>query len=159
MLNLPEGTVRGMLSKLSEEGLIDAKKLGCILTEQGKEMLSGWLKRHNIISIQPVDFGPLKIADAHVAVQVRKVGQIPLLEKRDLAVRAGAKGAIMLTFSKGKLGMPLTYPDLPEAFPKVATALSTSFHFEDGDLLIIGGAENEWRALEGALAIAASLTL
>ena len=51
----------------------------------------------------------------------------------------------------------MAYLEFPELFPAVSMALGKVFDFDEGDLLIIGGAEDDWRALEGALAIAMSL--
>jgi hypothetical protein len=157
ILNLPEGVTRGLLSSLSTQNLLLTSKAGCKLSEKGENALHAWLTRYGVLTIKELDVGQLKIANAHMAIHVRGRKPKSILEGRDLAVRAGAKGAILLTFLNGVLSVPMVYPDLSREFPEVAKTLLNVFNLKNGDLVIVCGASDRWRALEGALAVTASL--
>lgn len=160
MLNLPEGVVRGLLLSLSRRGYISTSKLGCKLTTEGESLLRRALAEYQITAIKEFETpGPLKIGDQNVAVQIENKAWLikSPMEQRDIAVRAGAQGAVLITFSRGKLAIPNVYPILADKYPKLAERILHSFKLNSGDVIVIGGAENRWRALEGSLAIALSL--
>lgn len=159
MLNLPEGIVRGLILNLLNGKNISTSKLGCQLTVKGEVFLKKLLIKYGIAEIKGFEAEPLKIAEKTIAVQVKRKAQLVLsaMEQRDIAVRAGARGAILLTYHNGILRIPTAYSNLATEHPKLAEQIIHSFKLGNGDLIIISGAENKWRALEGSLAIALSL--
>jgi predicted transcriptional regulator len=159
MLNLPEGVVRGLISNLLKDKNISPSKLGCQLTAKGEAFLKKLLARYDIAEIREFEAEPLKIAEKTIAVQVKKKAQliVSAMEQRDIAVRAGAHGAILLIYQDGVLRIPTAYSNLAAEHPKLAEQITHSFKLDNGDLIIISGAENKWRALEGSLAIALAL--
>ncbi len=160
MLYLPEGVVRGLLLKLSKEGYISAGKPGCQLTNNGRALLSRLLAKYGVTEIKEFEEKSLKIAEKHIAVQVKGKAEFvkSAMKHRDIAVRACANGAIILTYSRGVLSIPNVYSNLTAENPKLAERITQAFKMEEGDLIILSGAENKWRALEGSLAIVLSLT-
>jgi hypothetical protein len=160
MLNLSEGVVRGLLLKFLENRYISTSKLGCRLTAKGEKFLKKLLTEYRIMEIKEFKMaGPLKIAEENVVVQIKggtKLVKSPM-NQRDIAVRVGARGAIFLNYLKGKLVVPNVYSNFAIKYPRLAKHLLNSFKLSEGDVIVICGAENKWRALEGSLAIALSL--
>ena len=159
MLNLPEGVVRGLIIDLLKGKNISTSKLGCQLTAKGEAFLKKLLVKHGITEIREFEAEPLKIAEKTIAVQVKKKARLVVsaMEQRDIAVRAGARGAILLTYQNGVLRIPTAYSNLAADHPQLTEQITHSFKLNNGDLIIISGAENKWRALEGSLAIALAL--
>lgn len=159
MLNLPEGVVRGLILNLLKGKNISTSKLGCQLTAKGEAFLQKSLAKYGIAEIQEFEAEPLQIAEKTIAIQVKNKAQLVLsaMEQRDIAVRAGARGAILLTCQNGVLRIPTAYSNLAAEHPELAEQITHSFNLDNGDLVIISGAENKWRALEGSLAIALAL--
>ena len=160
MLNLPEGVVRGLLLNFLKNEDIVASKLGCILTVKGEKFLKKLLTEYQISQIKEFEMtGPLKIAEKNVAVQIKGGAKLvkSAMDQRDIAVRVGARGAILLNYLNGTLVIPNVYSNLATKYPRLAERIINSFKLSEGDAVIICGAENKWRALEGSLAIALSL--
>jgi predicted transcriptional regulator len=160
MLDLPEGVVRGLLLKFLKNGYISASKFGCQLTVKGEKFLKKLLTEYLISEIKEFEMtGPLKIAEENVAVQIKGGAKLvkSAMDQRDIAVRVGARGAILLNYLNGMLVIPNVYSNLATKYPRLAKRLLNSFKLSEGDTIIICGAENKWRALEGSLAIALSM--
>jgi len=160
MLNLPEGVVRGLLLNFLKNGYITASKLGCQLTAKGEKFLKKLLTEYWIMEIKEFNVaGPLKIAEENIAVQIKGGAKSvkSAMDQRDIAVRVGARGAILLNYLKGILVVPNVYSNFAKKYPRLAKNILHSFKLNEGDVIVICGAENKWRALEGSLAIALSL--
>ena len=150
-----EGTVRLMLSDLEKQGIISASKKGCKLTRKGESQLAESLGAYNIAKVKQVDLRPLGL-DNSFCVHVRDRAEMirPVALYRDAAVRAGALGAIILKYADGILAVPSVYSDFSLEHPKLTAEILQGFDFLNSDVLILGFAEDEWKALEGALAVA-----
>ena len=79
------------------------------------------------------------------------------IEQRDSAVRAGASGAVTLIFRQGRLFMPPPAKIESKEWPEISRQLLELFQPEENDVIIIGGADTEEKAEQGARA--ASWTL
>ena len=150
-----EGTVRLMLSDLEKQGIISASKKGCKLTRKGETLLAERLGAYNISEVKRLDLRPLGL-DNSFCVHVRDRTEMirPVAQYRDAAVREGALGAIVLKYADGILAVPSVYSDFSLEYPKLTAEILQSFDFLNSDVLILGFAEDEWKALEGALAVA-----
>lgn len=162
MLNLSEheGLVRLMLADLQKNNYVSASRAGCELTSKGISLSEESLKKYNIIDVKELDLGPLKAGPESLVVHVHGVADRieSAMETRDVAVRAGASGAIILTYKNRSLGIPAAYPDLSQDYPDLTKHILRSFGLSDNDVLIVGFSEDRWRALEGALLAAVTLT-
>ncbi len=162
VLGLPEheGLVRMMLSELKKEGHVFVRKTGCELTEKGKEILHNLLQEHGIIKLTTVDLEPLNVGPRGAALHIknRKAGNKSLTDVRDAAVKAGATGAIILTYKNGLLEVPRVYADLSRESSTLTGRLLRSFNLSDGDVIIVGFSDDIWRAMEGALSASTVLT-
>ena len=158
-LDMTEGRVRGMLTRMGREGLLEASKLGCRLTDRGRETVESWMREHGVVRVEEVDLTELGVGPHTVLIQVRggarhvRTG----VEQRDVAVRHGALGAVNITFTGGKLSVPSVYDDLSRDHPALSKAIIERFKPSEGDLLVAPFAEDRYRALEAAIAVAMSL--
>ena len=158
-LDMTEGRVRGMLTRMGREGLLEASRLGCRLTRRGREVVKSWMKEHSVVRVDEVDLAELGVGPHTVVIQIRggarhiRTG----VEQRDVAVRHGALGAVNITFTEGKLGIPSVYDDLSRDHPALFKAIIERFKPSEGDLLAAPFAGDRYRALEAAVAVAMSL--
>jgi len=152
-LGLPDGVARGVLSRLKRLGFFNVSKKGCTVTEIGANLLSDALQSLKIKSVKLVDFDFLAIdrfcAVAHVSQERQGLSGATLL--RDKAVRAGASGAIILVYEKGKLVIPSVYNDLSAINPFLDERLRKEFPLMDDDLLVSVFAPYAWKAKEAAI--------
>jgi len=151
-LSEQEGLVRLMLIDLKREDLIKTSKTGCELTPRGEEFLGDFLKKYGIVDIKEMNLEPLKIGPETFVLQIRGYS-IPesITRLRDAAVRAGASGAVLITYEQGLLKVPTVYPSLENEHPKLAADLRETLNLSDGDVLMACFSRDKWRALEGGL--------
>lgn len=148
-LELGEGTVRTILEELKSKNLLDSTKKGHFLSKKGKETLK---RAYECI-------GMPKIIAVHgiypnfkkIGVQVRGAASLKgLYRLRDIAVKNGAEGAIILEFDK-RLYAP------ESGYEQDYKELEKCFDFRDSDALIIAFSEQKRKAENGALAIAVEI--
>jgi hypothetical protein len=150
-LQLGEGAARTLVKHLKNERLIEISKLGITLSEYGKRVFSDL---RAVLSEQiEVPSSLLTVGLFNVAVLVRgranavKYG----LEQRDVAIMAGAKGATTLVFSKNKLTMPSAREeDVFKGNLTIRNLLLSKLNPKEGDVIIIGSADEKIRAEFGA---------
>lgn len=154
-----EGIVKLMLSDLREKDCLLTSKGGSKLTAKGEKLLVQLLKAYCIVDVKEFNPLELKTGPVTVGIQIRgKADKIRFgIEERDTAVRAGAQGAAVLTFENGALRLPPILRDVSLKYPKLVVKILEAYRLVDGDVVIFVSAENKWRALEGALAVAVSL--
>jgi predicted transcriptional regulator len=150
-LQLGEGAARTLVKHLKNERLIEISKLGITLSEYGKRIFSDL---RAVLSEQiEVPSSLLTVGLFNVAILVRgranavKYG----LEQRDVAIMAGAKGATTLVFSKNKLTMPSSREeDVFKGNLTIRNLLLSKLNPKEGDVIIIGSADEKIRAEFGA---------
>ena len=153
-LGLGEGTMRTLIRHFENEGLIETSKAGITLTKSGKKIASSLRSR---ISEQiDVPRSSLTVGLYNVAVLVKNAAQAVKggLEQRDAAIKMGASGATTLSYSHGKLCMPMVDEEVFRDSPTVREALVLKFRPQEGDVIIIGSAGDRSTAQFGALAAA-----
>lgn len=155
-LHLGEGEARTLVKHLKNEGLIEVSKSGISLSAAGKRLLS--CLRVLVSEQIDVPSTPLTVGPFNVAVRVRGIkGSIQYgLEQRDAAIMAGAKGATTLIFTKNKLTMPGTREDVSKSDPSILASLS-KLDLNDGDVIVIGSADEKIKAEFGAKTAALEL--
>ena len=149
-LELGEGTIRTILGLLKSKKLIDSTKKGHFLSKKGDEM---FFKINSCISM------PKNLPIRHIYPELKKVGilvKIPSNLKesyklRDIAVKNGAEGAIILQFN-GKLQTPES--DYNYEFKE----LEEKFELKNNDILIVSFSNKNKNAEAGALSIAVELS-
>jgi predicted transcriptional regulator len=155
-LDLGEGETRTLVRHLKNEGLIEVSRQGISLAEAGRKLLSDL---RTVLSEQvAIPSTPLTVGSFNVAVRVAgmknsvKYG----LEQRDAAIKAGAKGATTLIFTKKQLVMPGTEEDMSKSGSSIIAALS-KLSLKEGDVIIIGSADEKIKAELGAKTAALEL--
>jgi predicted transcriptional regulator len=148
-LHLGGGEIRTLVRHLKNEKLVEISKSGISLSEHGKRVLSDL--RTCVSEQLEIPPTPLTVGSFNVAVRVIGMKDAVKygLEQRDAAIMAGAKGATTLVFSKNKLTMPSVAGAAPRNDPAVRALLS-KLNLNEGDVIIIGSADEKIRAELGA---------
>ncbi|MBI2541162.1 hypothetical protein HYV80_00430 [Candidatus Woesearchaeota archaeon] len=148
-LELGEGTVRTILNILKSKSLLDSNKKGHFLSKKGRESLdeiSSFVKNSKNMQVKSI-YPDLKKA----GVQLKDASGLKEVYKlRDIAVKNGADGALILKFG-GKLYAP------ESGYQQDYGEIEKSFDFENGDLLIMAFSNEKRKAENGAFAIAVEL--
>lgn len=157
ILGLGEGTIRTILERLCEAGLVTISRKGCSLTQKGMDV---WSAIEEVIpKIIEWEDTELSIAPKNVAILVRgrsekiKSG----IEQRDAAVSGGAKGAITIIYKNERLIIPGVNIDLEREYPEIFNKIMRLMEPRDGDVIIISGGDTFKDAEYGALAAAWSI--
>ena len=149
-LELGEGTVRTVLEILKSKKLLDSNKKGHFLSKKGEEMLN---QINNAVKIIK------SVSSETLYPDLKKVGVLlkyptnlkELYKLRDIAVKHGADGALILKFDK-----QLYAPD--SDYEQGYKELEKLFNFENDDVLVVAFSNEKRKAESGALAIAIELT-
>ena len=148
-LEIGEGTVRTILETLKSKKFLDSTKKGHFLSKKGYRILRqiyGSISMPKYLTMENIYPGSKKIG-----VLVRDAPNLKELYKlRDIAVKNGADGAIILKFDK-----KLYAPESDNEGNYIG--LEKSFNFKANDILIIAFSNKNKDAENGALAIAIEL--
>ncbi len=149
-LELGEGTIRTILNILKSKNLLDSTKKGHFLSKRGHDVLNQIYETISLpknITIQNIYPNFKKISILLKNVQKLK----ELYKLRDIAVKNGADGALILRF-EDKLYAPES--DYRQNYKE----LERYFHFDNNDILVIAFSNEKRDAENGALAIAIELS-
>jgi len=155
-LALGEGSVRTILDVLKDKNLVYSTKKGHSLTEKGNLFLKKIEKSIILKKLILEDFYPelekavvlLNKADKNIKIS---------FEQRDIAVKQGADGAVILKFDN-KLYIPDADINFKESYKKAYNEILKCFDFKKGNILILCFAESSRNAENGALEIAVNLS-
>lgn len=155
MLELGEGSARTLIKKLTERALVSIDPVeGCKLTEEGRLIVNEL--RRTIISAKEFTLEEFEIKLPSFAIQVRvpSLLDVPITKLRDIAVRNGAEGMLVFSVKDSKISLPMIVDDISKDYPKLVSMIESSFSLKDGDLILIGFAEDKKAAEIGTLAAA-----
>jgi hypothetical protein len=152
-VNIGEGSMRTIIEFLRDKGYVDVKQTGIKISTRGVEFV-----RNLPIRMERLDPSDISIAMRNVAVLVRnRADKVTLgIEQRDAAIKAGAEGATTIVVKGGKLLVPPDY-FLDKERPEIARGLRKLLAPNEGDIVIVGAAQEYDRAEDGALAAAFAL--
>ena len=148
-MGLGEGTIRTMLEILKHKKLLDSNKKGHFLSKNGEKIL-GQINSF-VKSIKSIKSKSLYPDLEKIGVQLK--GNFRLKETyklRDMAVKHGAEGALILKFDS-KLYAP------ESNYEQDYKWLEKLFDFSRDDVLAISFSREKRKAENGALAIATEL--
>lgn len=154
-LSLGEGVIRTLLKHLQKEELIKTTRSGCVLTELGVVVFTEL--RSKVAKALEVPQGSYSLDRFNVAVLVKGAANAleSGVEQRDEAIKFGAKGVTTLVFTRGRLVMPGVRKDPLEDEPQIRDNLVRNLKPKEGDVMIIGYANDrklaEWGAKAAAL--------
>lgn len=151
-LGLGEGTVRTLTRHLEKEGLIKSSKAGIVLTNSGKKLYSNL--KSSMVSLIDLSPSSLTVGPINVAILIKNAADAIRsgVEQRDAAIMIGAMGSTTLVFSHGKLKMPQVDEDLFKEAPTICGHLISKLKPQEGDVIIIGSADEKLTAELGAIA-------
>jgi len=156
---LGEGSIRTILERLEDYGLIKSSRGGRSLTEDGRKVSESLKRMIAIDKLGPMD---LTKAQRNIGVLVKggasRIGTG--MEQRDAAIKVGRKGVTTLIDKDGRLSMPGfdDEVDIDQDYHVDAKRIKLVFNPENGDAVIIGSEDTNQKAEEAAW-IAASTIL
>lgn len=151
-LNVGDGAVRTIISRLRNADLIVASKEGCSLTKKGhatwRQFEEAFPKRVEIPKSE------LSQADFNYAFLVKNAGDKVKsgIDQRDAAIIAGARKALVTVYRDGHLRIQSVSDCIEKDYPKAAKLILEQLKPEDNDVVIIAGADSALRAMRGAFA-------
>ncbi|MCD6461263.1 MAG: hypothetical protein J7L61_00770 [Thermoplasmata archaeon] len=147
-MDVGEGTIRSILGRLADLGMVEVRRNGVRLTSRGRDVV-------RLLPFGDVDVRGLTVSERNVAFLVRRAASRVAngVEQRDAAIMAGADGATTLVVSGGRLSAP----GLPGAGEGDLATLEAVFPLEEGDVVVVGSARSRILAFYGGLAAALSL--
>jgi len=147
MLNVGEGYIRNIISSLKSDGLVREDRLGNSLTGRGKkaaELLSQYLVPY--FDFEAAGFLNSKAVLVKGASRYIKKG----LEERDAAIRMGATGTLIITYSGGALWFP-ELANLSEENPELAESIKQRIAPRENDVIIISWSSSAKDSERGVL--------
>jgi DNA-binding MarR family transcriptional regulator len=156
-LNVGDGAVRTIISRLREAGLIETSKEGCNLTEKGRDV---WRQFEEIFPKRAdIPKNDLSTSEFNHAFLVRNCGGKvkSAIDQRDAAIIAGARRAIVIVFKKGHLCIESVSDCIEKEYPKAASQLLKRLTPQENDVIILAEADSALRAKRGAFAASWSL--
>ena len=121
------------------------------MTEKG-EALARRLRSFFPRNLQ-LNLPSLGVGQHGYAILVRcTISEHRVVSIRDIAVRYGATGALVIKYCEGRLEVPLVYNDLKEEYPSEAKLILSKLKPEDGDTIIIAFSDTTLKAEHAAWA-------
>lgn len=156
-LNVGDGAVRTIISRLREAELIGASKEGCNLTEKGQEI---WRQFEEIFP-KRVNLPKSELigSEFNHAFLVKNRGEKVEsgIDQRDAAIIAGARKALVVVYQKGHLRIEGVSSSLETEYPKAANQILTTLAPQENDVVIVAGGDTPLKAMRGAFAASWSL--
>lgn len=155
-IGIPQGTVRGIMKRFSENKLIKIDARGCEITSEGEKALKKYfddigIEFFNVYGEDKFKFlAPGKVK-ALVIVRNRLDKVTNGLKQRDEAVKAGAEGATTIIFKNGEIIVPSINEPLEKYCKDDEETLKSIMELHGNYVVIICWAENEAKAIKGAL--------
>ncbi|MEM2108398.1 MAG: DUF4443 domain-containing protein [Candidatus Bathyarchaeia archaeon] len=151
-LNVGDGAIRTIVSRLKDAGLILTSREGCKLTDKG---LSVWKSLEEVFPIRvEMERTSLTTSDYNYAFLVKNKGHKVKsgIEQRDAAIMGGAKRALVIVCKNGHLAIESVSDSIEKDFPDVANRILQVLKPESNDVIIIAGADSLIKAKRGAFA-------
>jgi len=156
-LNVGDGAVRTIISRLREADLIETSKEGCNLTRKGLEV---WRQFEQVFPKRiEIPKSELNQSEYNFAFLVKNSGQKVQsgIDQRDAAIIAGARKALVSVFKDGHLRIESVSDCIEKQYPKAANQILQELKPEDNDVVIVAGSDSALKAKRGAFAASWSL--
>ncbi len=151
-LGVGEGSVRTILKKLREKELIKSEKSGQSLSPMGVKQVETILKKFG----EPFEVSLDMLGGKQFAITIHNGRDVSVLSERDIAVKAGAEGAVIMVHKGGGF-QPADKSFRISDFPKTEGKLR-KIKAKEGDILALAFAKNYNDAENGAVAIALEIS-
>lgn len=147
LLGLGEGSVKSMVKCMKKYGLISTSASGSRLTGRGIGVFKR--VRLHVPELRKTGLDYLSVGRVNYTAVLRGIEPLDALKTRDMAVRLGGSGAVLLTQKEGGFRIPYVAEDLRSISLKDYEELS-KMSIKDNDLILIVGGDDDCSAL-GAL--------
>jgi predicted transcriptional regulator len=151
-LNVGEGAIRTIISRLKDSGLIVTSKEGGTLTDKGVRVWKNFEK----VFPKRVVIGKtaLTTSEYNYAFLVKNKGHRVKsgIDQRDAAIMGGARRALVIVFKNGHLMIESISNSIETDFPEAAKVILKDLQPEDNDVILIAGADDLLKAKRGAFA-------
>lgn len=128
-LGIGDGSIRTLLKRLKQEGLVTSSRRGHRLSSKGEEIVG---KTKKIISF------PMRVISVKNGCAVHIKGKCVSsgLALRDDGVRAGASMALVLNINKGELSFPEEGMKFCDSMPKLNEEIVDRLGVKDGVMVV-----------------------
>ncbi|MGH9922235.1 MAG: DUF4443 domain-containing protein [Nitrososphaerales archaeon] len=142
-LALGEGSIKTLIKHLKMHNLIETSKSGTRLTSKGEGICSEFLS--SIPAEMNLPKCSLTLGKFNHVVLLKELDFVVKsgIEQRDAAVKMGALGATTLLFKDDKFVMPGRSQDSLRNEPRIRKLLIDKLKPTEGDVIIVGSAEDE----------------
>src|SRR5574338_444474 len=145
-LHMGEGAVKTMISHLKEESFVDSTKCGTFLTNKGKNFIKSM---QDVVSaecvIKKCGIAPGKF-NYGVILKGYSYATKSGMEQRDYSILYGASGATTIQCRDGQFVFPKENIDCLANDSKTRNTILTELTPENGDLIIIASATDQFVA-------------
>jgi hypothetical protein len=159
-MGISEGEARGMLRDLEKRRMVITKpRIGTLLTSPGETRAARTLSALGIRRVSKLPQGALGVGPSNCIVHLHdRSNRVRFgVEQRDAAIKAGASGAITLTYDGRNLSFPNVGEKLSRWNPHANRVLTQELKLNRGDTILIAFSEEYEIALRAALASALTL--
>ena len=152
-LEVGEGTIRGVLGRLSDLGLIERARAGVRLSKKGAAVVEEFLGERSVskVQVEPVEELEGGLAVVAVVSCSRNPGAA-VLKIRDAAVRGGAAGAVIAVSEGGALRLPPGGEDMCAYLRGFCSKLAYLRSRKDAAVVVVFG-EGMGRLVRGLLEV------
>ncbi|HUK84296.1 MAG TPA: winged helix-turn-helix domain-containing protein [Candidatus Acidoferrum sp.] len=156
-LNVGDGAVRTIISRLRDAGLVETSKEGCSLTKEGLEVWGQFMevfpKRIEISKSELIE------SDFVFAFLVKSCGQKVQsgIDQRDAAIIAGARKALVIVYEDSNLRIKSVSDCIEKQYPTAANQILKDLTPENNDVIVLAGGDSALKAKRGAFAASWSL--
>ncbi len=147
LLNVGEGYIRNLINGLKNDGLVKEDRHGNFLTSKGKNAITS-ISEYLVpyFNFEITGFLNSKAVLVKGASKYVKIG----LEERDSAIKMGAAGALIITYSGGSFWFP-GLANLTQDNPELVRSIKKHITPEENDVIIIAWGSKAKDAERGAL--------
>ena len=158
-LQIKDGVVRGLLERLTDNGIASATETGVRLSAGGRRSLHKFLDQLSVKKIAPIRESGLIGTRRGIGVHLTGAYEKGMtgVAQRDEAVKAGADGSITVAMLGRRLVIPPDNKSLADLDWIMNGLLRELFKPSDKDLIVIGFGKDHASAQAGALAAVLSL--
>lgn len=155
-----EGIVRHMLEEYQAEGNITSTRQGASLTSRGQDHLQTLLRQYRIRDIKKITIPLVSTYPLTMGVHLENCADriTSAMDLRDNAVRGGASSATIILYRNEVLSIPTVDPTFITKNPTFTHQLQATFALKPNDIVVLISADTEWKGLEAAIHVAASLS-
>ncbi|MGC8831414.1 MAG: DUF4443 domain-containing protein [Thermoproteota archaeon] len=140
LLGLGEGSVKSMVKCMRKHGLLSTSASGSRLTSRGIGLLKRL--RFHVPELRKAYLEYLSVGRVNYMAVLRRLNTLDALKIRDMAVRFGGTGAVLLSINGGRFRIPYVADDLRNVSFRDHEELSKTSLRDEDYILVVGSEDN-----------------